>query len=60
MTVDPINKSDKLFPNYSGSNDNLFYLLNKTSQIICKWFSESEQLGPLPIEKKFNCTLIHS
>ena len=40
MTADPINKKETLFPNYSGSNDSLLTLLNKTSQIICKWFSD--------------------
>ena len=57
MTVDPINKQEKLFPTYSGSNDSLLTLLNKTSQIICKWFSDSEKLGPLPIDNDFTCPL---
>ncbi len=56
MTVDPINKKEKLFPTYSGSNDNLLALLNKTSQIICKWFSDAEKIGPLPIDNNFKCT----
>ena len=57
MTIDPINKQEKLFPSYSGDNDSLLTLLNKTSQIICKWFSESEKLGPLPLDFNFNCTV---
>ncbi len=57
MTVDPINKSEILFPKYSGSNDNLLTLLDKTSQILCRWFSNSEKLGPLPIDKNFKCTV---
>ena len=57
MTVDPINKKEKFFPSYSGSNDNLLNLLNKTSQIICKWFSDSEKLGPLPLDINFKCSL---
>ena len=44
MTVDPINKQEKLFPSYSGGNDSLLSHLNKTSQILCKWFSDSEKL----------------
>ena len=57
MTVDPINKIENLFPSHSGSNDNLLNLLTKTSQIICKWFSDSEELGPLPIDSNFKCSV---
>ena len=57
MTVDPINKKEKLFPTYSGSNDNLLALLNKTSEIICKWFSDAEKIGPLPIDINFKCSV---
>ena len=57
MTLDPINKFEKFFPRYSGSNENLFELLNKTSQILCEWFSDAEHLGPLPIDNNFKCSL---
>ncbi len=57
MTIDPIKKQEKLFPSYSGDNDSLLTLLNKTSQIICKWFSESEKLGPLPLDFNFKCSV---
>ena len=57
MTLDPINNSDKLFPTYSGNNDNLLYLLNKTSKILCKWFSDTESLGLLPVEGNFKCSV---
>ena len=57
MTLDPINNSDKLFPTYSGNNDNLLYLLNQTSKILCKWFSDTESLGLLPIEDNFKCSV---
>ena len=57
MSLDPINKKEKLFPTYSGSNDNLLALLNKTSDIICKWFSDTEKIGPLPIDNNFKCSL---
>ena len=53
MTEDLINKKDIYFPSYSGSNDNLINLLNKTSQMICDWFSDSEKYGPLPIDENF-------
>ena len=57
MNIDPINKGDVLFPTYSGSNDSLLTLLNKTSQIICKWFSDAEKLGPLPLDVNFKCSV---
>ena len=55
--MDPINKFDNFFPAYEGNNDNLIVLLNKTSQIICEWFSKSDQLGPLPIEGNFKVSM---
>ena len=57
MTIDPINKIEKMFPTSSGNNDNLLTLLNKTSQIICKWFSDAEKLGPLPMDNNFKCSV---
>ncbi len=56
MTADPINRENP-FPSYLGSNDSLLTLLNKTSQIICKWFSDAEHLGPLPIDFNFKCSV---
>ena len=52
MTFDPI-KKEILFPNYYGCNDNLLSLLDKTSQILCKWFSDTEKIGPIPVDAKF-------
>ncbi len=57
MAEDLINKEDIYFPSFSGSNDNLISLLNKTSQIICKWFSDSEKYGPLSIDDNFKCEM---
>ena len=57
MTLDPINKKEKLFPTYSGNNDSLLTLLDKTSQVICKWFSDAERLGPLPLDINFKCSV---
>ena len=56
MTLESINKSNNFFPKYSGNNDNLFSLLNKTSQIICSWFNDAEKYGPFPIEGSFKST----
>ena len=49
MTEDLINKKDIYFPSYSGTNDNLITLLNKTTQILCDWFSKADKNGPLPV-----------
>ena len=57
MTIDPINKNENMFPSYSGSNDRLLTLLTKTSKIICKWFSDAEKIGPLPIDFNFKCSV---
>ena len=56
MTADPINKKERPFPTYSGNNESLLNLLNKTSNIICKWFSNAENLGPVPIDSNFKCS----
>ena len=57
MTSDPINKQKNLFPTSSGNNESLLMLLSRTSEIICKWFSDAEKLGPIPIDNNFECTL---
>ena len=57
MTVDPINKKQILYPNFSGSNDSLFKLLNKTSQILCEWFSDADKFSPLPKDINFECSV---
>ena len=57
MTIHPTNKEETLFPKYSSSNDSFLTLLNKTSLIICKWFSDAEKLGPLPIDINFKCSV---
>ena len=57
MTTDPINKQKDLFPSSSGNNESLLTLLNRTSEIICKWFSDAEKLCPIPIDNNFECTV---
>ena len=57
MTIEPNNKQENLFPQCSGSNDSLLILLNKTSKILCKWFSDAEKLGPLPININFKSSI---
>ena len=35
----------------------MLVLLNKTSQILCKWLSDAEKLGPLPNDINFKCSV---
>ena len=53
------------FPSPNGDNEKLLKLLNQTSEIICEWFSNSQNLSPLPENtikvisepNKFGCDL---
>jgi len=57
MTEDLINKQDIYFPSYLGNNDNLISLLHRTSQLLCNWFSNAENFGPLPFDDDFKCIM---
>ena len=57
MTSDSINNQKNLFPSSSGSNESFLVLLNRTSEIICKWFSDADKLGPMPIDSNFECSV---
>ncbi len=57
MTEDLSSKSDIYFPSYLGTNDNLIILLNKTTRILCEWFSNAEKYGPLPFDENFKCVM---
>ena len=57
MTEDLISKNDIYFPSYLGNNDNLITLLNRTSQILCEWFSKAEKYGPLSFDDNFKCIM---
>ncbi len=57
MTLDPITKKEKLFPTHKGNNEDLLALINKTSQILCKWFSDAEKIGPLSNDHNFKCSV---
>ena len=50
------NKID-YFPSISSDNKELFSLLNRTSKILCEWFSETKSLSPLPSNKDFKCSI---
>ena len=57
MTEDLNNKQDIYFPSYLGTNDKLNSLLHRTSQVLCKWFSNAEDFGPLPFDDDFKCIM---
>tara|TARA_Y100000589_G_scaffold259482_1_gene249031 strand:- start:8730 stop:10121 length:1392 start_codon:yes stop_codon:yes gene_type:complete len=55
--IEDFNKQiNKYFPT-TGDNSELLFLLNKTSQLLCNWYSGSEDIGPLPREKIFEPSL---
>ena len=53
MAEDLINNKDIYFPSNLGTNDKLITLLNKSSQILCDWFSKADKNGPLPFDESF-------
>ncbi len=57
MTEDLINKKDIYFPSSLGTNDNFITLLNRTTQILCDWFSNAENYGPLTFDENFKCLM---
>ena len=57
MTEDFFNKKDIYFPSYLGTNDNLTSLLNRATQILCNWFSNTEKYGPLSFDENFKCIM---
>ncbi len=57
MTEELINKKDIYFPSYSGTNDDLMILLNRSTQILCDWFSKADNYGPLPFDENFKCLM---
>jgi len=53
MAEDLINNKDIYFPSYLGTNENLYILVYKVSQILCEWFSKADKNGPLPFDENF-------
>ncbi len=52
ITNDDIN----YFPSINGNNEELLDLLSKTSELLCKWYSDTNQRSPLPSNNKFKIT----
>ncbi len=57
MTKYPSKDIIDFFPSYCDKNDSLLDFLNKTSQLICNWFSETHELSPLPEVPKNVCSV---
>ncbi len=57
MTEDLSSKKDTYFPSYLGTNDGLITLINRTTKILCEWFSNAEKYGPLPFDENFKCIM---
>tara|TARA_Y100001978_G_scaffold103795_1_gene92786 strand:- start:9529 stop:10929 length:1401 start_codon:yes stop_codon:yes gene_type:complete len=53
MTKDLNKNAINYFPSYSGDNKDFLILLNKTSDILCKWFSQTKNSSPLPLRNDF-------
>jgi len=57
MTEDLSSKKDAYFPSYFGNNDDLITLLNRTTKILCEWFSKANKYGPLTFDENFKCLM---
>ena len=44
------------FPSINGNNEELLDLLIKTSELLCKWYSDTKSLSPIPLKNKFKVT----
>jgi len=56
MTEKITNHYVNYFPSINGNNDELLDLLTKTSELLCKWYSETNNASPIPLSNKFKVT----
>ncbi len=56
MTEKTANDDKNYFPSISENNEELLDLLRKTSELLCKWYSDTNKLSPLPLNNKFQVT----
>ena len=56
MTEKITNDDIKFFPSINGKNDELLDLLRKTSELLCKWYSDTNKRSPIPLHNKFRVT----
>jgi len=54
MTEKTTNEDINYFPSINGNNEELLNLLIKTSELLCKWYSDTNKQSPLPVNNKFN------
>tara|TARA_Y100001978_G_scaffold196697_1_gene206553 strand:+ start:1463 stop:2863 length:1401 start_codon:yes stop_codon:yes gene_type:complete len=57
MTKEFNNYNIEYFPSHIGDNKELLTLLNKTSEILCNWFSDTNNLSPIPPNNIFRNSL---
>ena len=57
MTNDFNMNNFDFFPSSKNDTKELRNLLNKTSELLCKWFSDTNDLSPLPINNSFEVSL---
>ena len=56
MTEKISNDNVNYFPSIDGNNDELLDLLKKTSELLCKWYSDTNQRSPRPYNNNFKVT----
>ena len=56
MTEKITNDVINYFPSINGNNEELLDLLRKTSELLCKWYSDANKRSPLPLNNEFNVT----
>ena len=56
MTENITNDDINYFPSINGNNEELLDLLKRTSELLSKWYSDTNKRSPLPINNKFKVT----
>jgi len=56
MTNNIANDDINYFPSINGNNEQFLYLFRKTSELLCKWYSDTNTRSPLPLNNKFKVT----
>ena len=56
MTEKITNDDINYFPSINGNNEELLDLLRKTSELLCKWYSDTNKRSPLPLNNEFKVT----
>ena len=51
MTENINNEFINYFPSINGNNDEFLDLIKKTSELLCRWYSDTNKLSPIPHQK---------